>query len=178
MNKHTKYLILICFIPILVSCGVSQKNLQKVNYENKKRELIRIATEDYLTDNNEYFNFQKENSIEKIYVNNTIGLASGMFDFGIPQKTIPIPLKKKYLPNNFREIKYRLCSDRKIESLEENLDNFQYIYLSYLYFTKKKATLNIRLLKSFNGQQESEEVEYNFLKENNKWKITSAKKTV
>jgi hypothetical protein len=178
MTKHTKYFILICFTLILGSCGVSQKNLKKINYENNKKELIRLAVEDFLTYNNEFFEYQKEYRIEKICVRKTLGLASGMFDFGIPQKTIAIPLKRENLPNNFKSFKYRLFSDNQIERLEKNLESFQYIYLEYLYFTEVKATLNVRLLNIINGQQKSEDVEYKFVKENNKWKITSAKKTV
>lgn len=178
MTKHTKYLMLICITLILGSCGISQKNLQKINYENNKKELIRLAFEDFLTDNNEFFQFQKKYRIGKICVRESFGLASGMFDFGIPQKTITIPLKRKDLPNNDEAFIYRLFTDSKIERLEKKLESFQYIYLDYLYFTEVKATLNVRLLKSINGQQKNEDVEYKFVKENDRWKITSAKKTV
>lgn len=127
MTKHINYSILIFFTLIVSSCGVNQKNVQKINYENNKTKLIRIALEDFLIDNNEFFQFQKEYRIEKIYIRKKFGLASGMFDYGIPQKTIALPLKRKNLPKNYKSFKYRLLSDSRIETLEKKLESFQYI---------------------------------------------------
>ncbi len=171
MQSRIKYSILFLLILVTNSCGTIKNKTIRTEYKQQKAEIILIATNDYLKNNIEFFEFQENFRIDKIYVFKKMGLASVMFDIGIPQKTIPITLAKNELPKKYTKTEFSLLSNRKEKRLAKKHSSFQYLYLDDLYFKNDKARIEIKLIRTENGRTEYQSKIYEFSKLNNEWKI-------
>ncbi|EAS18792.1 hypothetical protein BBFL7_00612 [Flavobacteria bacterium BBFL7] len=141
MMKNIFYLLIILFsINSISSC----KTVEIKQFERERAAIIHEVLSFYIKENPEFMEIQKANNIPSIYLSKTFRLNSSMFDIGMPMATIPSKFKKSNIPNDIHGERIVLFTDQKINKLEKKGDDFQYLFISELFYNENRIEFELK----------------------------------